>query len=146
MFFGQSSFILEGRKVGIAERRRHNDWLMWSYDLMFANYYESKFAWRLTFSLDLFSCYSNSSSAQRRLSDFTASTCLPGKISNFGNGNEFQALVVQLGWKVTPIRPLVIQLGWKVTPIRPLVIQLGWKVTPIRPLVIQRGWKLGYPD
>ena len=40
---------------------------------MFANYYDSKFAWRLTFSLDLFSCYL-SSSAQRRLPDFTAST------------------------------------------------------------------------
>ena len=57
MFVGQSSFILEGRKVALAERRRHNDWLMWSYDLMFANYYDSKFAWRLTLSLDLFSCY-----------------------------------------------------------------------------------------
>ena len=69
MFVGQSSFILEGRKVALAERRRHNDWLMWSYDLMFANYYESKFAWRLTLSLDWFSCYVNSS-AQRRLSGF----------------------------------------------------------------------------
>ena len=39
MFVGQSSFILEGRKVALAVRRRHNDWLMWSYDLMFANYY-----------------------------------------------------------------------------------------------------------
>ena len=66
MFVGQSSFILEGRKVALAERRRHNDWLMWPYDLMFANYYNSKFAWRLTLSLDLFSCYLNSS-AQRRL-------------------------------------------------------------------------------
>ena len=59
-----SSFILVGRKVALAERRRHNDRLIWSYDLMFANYYESKFTWRLTFSLDLFSCYLNSS-AQR---------------------------------------------------------------------------------
>ena len=25
MFVGQSSFILEGRKVALAERRRHND-------------------------------------------------------------------------------------------------------------------------
>ena len=41
---------------------------------MFANYYESKFA----FSLDLFSCYFNSS-AQRRLPDFTASTRLSDK-------------------------------------------------------------------
>ena len=77
MFVGQSSFILEGRKVALAERRRH-DWLMWSYDLMFANYYDSKFAWRLTLSLDMFSCYSNSS-AQRRLPDFTASTRLSDK-------------------------------------------------------------------
>ena len=75
MFVGQSSFILEGRKVAFAERRRNNDWLMWSYDLMFANYYDSKFAWRLTLSLDLFSCCLNSS-AQRRLPDFTASTLL----------------------------------------------------------------------
>ena len=45
---------------------------------MFANYYESKFAWRLTFSLDLFSCCLNSS-AQRRLPDFTASTRLSDK-------------------------------------------------------------------
>ena len=45
---------------------------------MFANYYESKFAWRLTFSLDLFSCCLNSS-AQRRLPDFTASTRLYDK-------------------------------------------------------------------
>ena len=78
MFVGQSSFILEGRKVALAERRRHNDWLMWSYDLMFANYYDSKFAWRLTLSLDLFSCYLNSS-AQRRLPDFTATTRLSDK-------------------------------------------------------------------
>ena len=78
MFVGQSSFILEGRKVALAERRRHNDWLMWSYDLMFANYYDGKFAWRLTLSLDLFSCYLNSS-AQRRLPDFTASTRLSDK-------------------------------------------------------------------
>ena len=77
MFVGQSSFILEGRKVALAERRRHNDWLMWSYDLMFANYYDSKFAWRLTLSLDLFSCLN--SSAQRRLPDFTASTRLSDK-------------------------------------------------------------------
>ena len=78
MFVGQSSFILEGRKVALAERRRHNDWLMWSYDSMFANYYESKFAWRPTLSLDWFSCYLNSS-AQCRLPDFTASTRLFGK-------------------------------------------------------------------
>ena len=45
---------------------------------MFANYYESKFAWRLTLSLDLFSCYLNSS-AQCRLPDFTASTRLSDK-------------------------------------------------------------------
>ena len=45
---------------------------------MFANYYERKFAWRLTLSLDLFSCYLNSS-AQRRLHDFTASTRLSDK-------------------------------------------------------------------
>ena len=45
---------------------------------MFANYYESKFAWRLTFSLDLFSCYLNSS-AQCRLPDFTVSTRLSDK-------------------------------------------------------------------
>ena len=51
---------------------------MWSYDLIFANYYESKFAWRLTFSLDLLSCYLTSS-AQRRLPDFTASTRLSDK-------------------------------------------------------------------
>ena len=70
MFVGQSSFILERRKVALAERRRHNDWLMWSYDLMFANYYDSKF--------DLFSCCLNSS-AQRRLPDFTASTRLSDK-------------------------------------------------------------------
>ena len=43
--------------------------------LMFANYYRSKFASGLTFSLDLFSCYLNSF-AQRRLPDFTASTRL----------------------------------------------------------------------
>ena len=73
MFVGQSSFFLEGRKVPLAEQYRHNDRLMWLYNLMFANYYESKFAWRLTFSLDLFSCYLNSS-AQRRLPDLTAST------------------------------------------------------------------------
>ena len=99
MFVGQSSFILEGRKVALAERRRHNDWLMWSYDLMFANYYDSKFAWRLTLSLDLFSCYLYydskfawrltlsldlfscylNSSAQRRLPGFTASTRLSDK-------------------------------------------------------------------
>ena len=79
MFVVQNSFILEGRKVSLAERRRHNDWLMWSYDLMFANYYESKFAWRLTFSLDWFSCCLNSS-AQRRLPDFTASTRLSDKL------------------------------------------------------------------
>ena len=78
MFVGQSSFILKGRKVALAERRRHNDWLMWSYDLMFANYHDSKFAWRLTLSLDLFSCCLNSS-AQRRLPDFTASTRLSDK-------------------------------------------------------------------
>ena len=78
MFVGQSCFILEGRKVALAERRRHNDGLMWSYDLMFANYYESKFAWRLTFSLDLFSCCLNSS-AQHRLPDFTVSTRLSDK-------------------------------------------------------------------
>ena len=78
MFVSQSSFILEGSKVALAERCWHNDWLMWSYYLMFANYYESKFAWRLTFSLDLFSCYLNSS-AQRRLPDFTASTRLSDK-------------------------------------------------------------------
>ena len=65
-------------EVALAERRRHNDRLMWSYDLMFANYHKSKFAWRLTFSLDLFSCYLNSS-AQRRLPDFTASTRLSYK-------------------------------------------------------------------
>ena len=46
--------------------------------LMFANYYRSKFASRLTFSLDLFSCYLNSI-AQRRLPDFTASTRLSDK-------------------------------------------------------------------
>ena len=79
MFVGQSSFILYRRKVALAEWRRHNDWLMWSYDLMFANYYDSKFAWRLTLSLDLFSCYLNSS-AQRRLPDFTASTRLSDNI------------------------------------------------------------------
>ena len=45
---------------------------------MFANYYDSKFAWRLTLSLDLFSCCLNSS-AQRRLPDFTASTRLSDK-------------------------------------------------------------------
>ena len=45
---------------------------------MFANYYDSKLAWRLTFSLDLFSCCLNSS-AQRRLPDFTASTRLYDK-------------------------------------------------------------------
>ena len=78
MFVGQSSFILERRMVALAERRRHNDWLMWSYDLMFANYYDSKFAWRLTLLLDLFSCSLNSS-AQRRLPDFTASTRLSDK-------------------------------------------------------------------
>ena len=78
MFVGQSSFILEGRKVALAGRRRHNDWLMWSYDLMFANYYDSKFAWRLTFSLDLFSCCLNSPT-QRRLPDFTASTRISDK-------------------------------------------------------------------
>ena len=78
MFIGQSSFILEGRKVALAEWCRHNVWLMWLYNLMFANYYESKFAWCLTFSLDLFSCYLNSS-AQRRLPDFTVSTCLSDK-------------------------------------------------------------------
>ena len=78
MFVGQSSFILEGRKVALAERRRHNVWLMWSYDLMFANYYDSKFAWRLTLSLDIFSCYLNSS-AQRRLPGFTATTRLSDK-------------------------------------------------------------------
>ena len=49
--------------------------IMRSYVLMFANYYGSKFAWRLTFSLDLFSCYLNSI-AQHRLPDFTASTRL----------------------------------------------------------------------
>ena len=65
-------------KVALAKRCQHNDWLMWLYDLMFANYYESKFAWRLTLSLDLFSCYLNSS-AQRRLPDFTASTRLSDK-------------------------------------------------------------------
>ena len=48
---------------------------MRSYVLMFANYYDSKFARRLTFSLDLFSCYLNSF-VQRRLPDFTASTRL----------------------------------------------------------------------
>ena len=53
---------------------RDTGWLMWSYDLMFANYYESKFAWRLTFSLDLFSCYLKSS-AQRRL------TCNQSKVA-----------------------------------------------------------------
>ena len=42
---------------------------------MFANYYDSKFAWRLTLLFDLFSCCLNSS-AQRRLPDFTASTRL----------------------------------------------------------------------
>ena len=78
MFVGQSSFILEGRKVALAERRRHNDWLMWSYDLMFADYYDSKFTWRLTLSLDLFSCCLNSS-AQRRLPDFTATNRLSVK-------------------------------------------------------------------
>ena len=46
---------------------------------MFANYYERKFASRLTFSLDLFSCYLSCSSAQRRLPDFTASTRLSDK-------------------------------------------------------------------
>ena len=45
---------------------------------MFANYYERKFASRLTFSLDLFSCCLNSP-AQRRLPDFTASTRLSDK-------------------------------------------------------------------
>ena len=78
MFVGQSSFILGGRKVALAKRRRHNDWLMCSYDLTFANYYDSKFAWRLTLSPDLFSCCLNSS-AQRRLPDFTASTRLSDK-------------------------------------------------------------------
>ena len=79
MIVGQSFFILEGRKVALAERRRHNDRLIWSHVLMFANYYESKFPWRLTFSLDLFSCCLNSS-AQRRLPDFTASTRLSDKL------------------------------------------------------------------
>ena len=51
--------------------------IMRSYVLMFANY-DSKFAWRLTLSLDLFSCYL-SSSAQHRLPDFTASTRLSDK-------------------------------------------------------------------
>ena len=46
---------------------------------MFANYYDNKFAGRLTLSLDLFSCYLNSS-AQRRLPDFTASTHLSDNI------------------------------------------------------------------
>jgi len=83
MFVGQSSFISLGgweERSHSPRRRRHNDWLMWSYDLMFANYYDSKFAWRLTLSLDLFSCYFNSS-AQRRLPDFTdaASTRLSDK-------------------------------------------------------------------
>ena len=78
MFFGQSPFILEGRKVTLVERHRHNDGLMRSYNLMLENYYESKYAWRLTFSLDSFSCYLNSS-AQRRLPDFTASTRLSDK-------------------------------------------------------------------
>ena len=78
MFVGQSSFILEGRKVALAKWHRHSDWLMWLYDLMFVNYYESKFTWRLTFSLDLFSWYLNSS-AQRSLPDFTASTRLSDK-------------------------------------------------------------------
>ena len=77
MFVGQSSFFLEGRKVPLAEQYRHNDRLMWLYNLMFANYYESKFAWRLTFSLDWFSCLK--SSAQRRLPDFTASTRISDK-------------------------------------------------------------------
>ena len=45
---------------------------------MFANYYDSKFAWRLTFSFYLFYCYLNSF-AQRRLPDFTASTRLSDK-------------------------------------------------------------------
>ena len=53
---------------------------MWSYVLMFAKYYESKFAWSLTFSLDLFSCYLNSF-AQCRLPDFRASTHLSDKFS-----------------------------------------------------------------
>ena len=52
--------------------------VMWSYDLMFANYYDSKFAWCLTLSLDSFSCYL-SSSAQHRLPDFTASIRLSDK-------------------------------------------------------------------
>ena len=78
MFIGQSSFLLEGRKVALTEQHWHNDWLMWSYNLMFANYYDSKFAWRLRLSRDLFSCYLNSS-AQRRLPDFTASTRLSDK-------------------------------------------------------------------
>ena len=51
--------------------------IMRSYVLMFANY-DSKFARRLTFSFDLFSCYLNSF-AQRRLPDFTASTRLIDK-------------------------------------------------------------------
>ena len=45
---------------------------------MFPNYYDSKFAWRLTLSFDLFSCCLNSS-AQRRQPDFTASTRLSDK-------------------------------------------------------------------
>ena len=81
--------VLEGRKVALAEPRRHNDWLMWSwndwlmwsYDLMFANCYESKFAWRLTFSLDFifllfkFICTASWASGP----DFTASTRLCDK-------------------------------------------------------------------
>ena len=72
MFVGQSSFILERRMVALAERRRHNDWLMWSYDLMFANYYDSKLITWFIFLLFKFICTA-------RLPDFTASTRLSDK-------------------------------------------------------------------
>ena len=80
MFVSQSSFIFGGRKVALAERHRHNDWLMWLYDLMFANYYESKFAWRLTiYILTWFIFLLFKFVYTHRLPDFTVSTHLSDK-------------------------------------------------------------------
>ena len=80
MFVSQSSFILGGRKVALAEWHRHNDWLMWLYDLMFANYYESKFVWRLTsYILTWFIFLLFKFIYTHRLPDFTLSTCLSDK-------------------------------------------------------------------
>ena len=93
---------------------------------MFANFYERKFAWGLTFSLDLFSCYLNSF-AQRRLPDFIASTRLSDRSS------KWQTQMMMMKWCLMSSMSVDI-LGTSCDQCRSLV-QYSFTSTETRKLV-----------